>query len=94
MKQTRETLNCPHCGEVLSIWQAPDGPFAEWDAWLYHVCFNDSCPFYVRGWDTMAKQGNLGFSHRLLYHAERDRFRALPVNSSKSLRDGIVEPAI
>ena len=91
MTLTRRTMTCPYCGGPLLEWKAPDGPFAEWDATHYHVCFDDRCPFYVRGWDAMARQGNLGYSHRCLYHRDRDRFRPIPVNSPNSLRAGIVD---
>jgi SAM-dependent methyltransferase len=91
--RTKETLACPHCGEALSAWEAPDGPFAEWERGLYHVCFNDRCPFLIRGFDTLARQGNLGYSCRVLYDRERDRFRPIPVNGIRALRSGIRESA-
>lgn len=91
MRETQQALTCPHCGKKLSKWEAPDGPFAEWDAAHYYICFNDLCPYYIRGWDTMAEQGNLGFSYRLLYDRGRDRLRSIPVTSPKSLRAHIVE---
>jgi len=91
---TRETMTCPHCGEPLTAWEAPDGPFAEWDRAQYHVCFNDGCPFFVRGWDVAARQGNLGYSCRILYDRERDRFRPIPVNGVNSLKCGIVTPSV
>jgi len=91
MTRTSETLTCPYCGDHLRKWKAPDGPFAEWDADFYYICFNDCCPYYIRGWDTMANQGNLGFSYRFLYDREGDHCRSIPVNGPDSLRADIVE---
>jgi SAM-dependent methyltransferase len=83
---TKETLECPHCGEPMLAWEAPDGPFAEWDRGLYYVCFNDACPYYVKCFDAMSRQGNLGYSCRILYDRERDRFRPIPVNGPTALK--------
>lgn len=91
MERAHETMACPHCGDALRRWEAPTGPFAEWDSEHYYICFNDRCPFYVRGWDTMAKQGNLGFSYRLLYERKRDRFSSIPVTGPGSLRSSIAD---
>jgi SAM-dependent methyltransferase len=92
--ETKRTLACPHCGEKLLAWQAPDGPFAEWDREIYHVCFNDRCPFLVNSWDAMARQGNLGYSCRVLYDRDRDRFRPIPVNGLSSLKSGLLSDAL
>ncbi len=86
-----ETLCCPHCGERLLKWAVPQTPFTEWDAEHLYLCFNDLCPYLVRGFTVMAAQGNASFSYRLGYDRERDRVSAIPVYSLRQLRDGIVE---
>jgi len=84
------TLRCPHCSEPLRRWAVPQTPFTEYDVEFLQVCFNDECPFVVRGFDSMARQGNLGFSHRFMYVRERDLCGSLPVPSLHALRDSIV----
>lgn len=85
------TLRCPHCGERLLKWAVPQTPFTEWDAEHLFLCFNDACPYLVRGWTVMAAQGNASFSYRLSYDPGRDHAGAIPVHSLKQLREGIVE---
>jgi SAM-dependent methyltransferase len=85
-----ETLRCPYCGSGLKKWAVPQTPFTEWDADYLYVCFDDGCPFLVRGFDGMVRQGNLGFSHRFMYQPHRDRCGSIPVQGLGSLRSGIL----
>jgi SAM-dependent methyltransferase len=86
-----QSLDCPYCEVPLKKWTVPQTPFTEWDVEFLYVCFNDQCPFLIRGWDGMVRQGNLGFSHRMTYNPVRDTCGSLPVPSLKALREGIVE---
>jgi hypothetical protein len=90
-KDIAHTMCCPHCGLMLAKWAVPQTPFTEYDLDYLHVCFNDRCPYLVRGWETMTQQGNLGFSHRFMYMRERDTCGSLPVPSLKALRESIVQ---
>lgn len=87
----RRTLCCPHCGERMKKWQVPDNPFSQWESEFMFVCFNDACPYLVRGWEVMERQGNGSCSYRQVYDPERDCLMPMPVQSLKMLRDGIVE---
>jgi len=90
----KETLCCPYCGDRLKKWMVPDNPFSQtWDNDHMYICFNDSCAYYVRGWDHMYKGGVRGTSYRLMYHPEKDRCMPIPVPSPRALRDGIAEDA-
>ncbi len=89
--EVRNTLCCPYCGERLRKWAVPQTPFTEYDLEHLYVCFNDRCPFLVRGWDAMHRQGNLGFSHRFMYMRERNACGSLPVPSLRALRESIVD---
>jgi hypothetical protein len=77
-KRVRQTLRCPYCDESLTRWKVPDTPFNEWDAEFVYVCFSQRCPYNVRSWEVMRRQGNVGFCYRLMYHRERDRFYCVP----------------
>jgi len=91
-KRVKETLNCPYCGERMKKWAVPDNPFScTWDNDFMYICFNDSCRYYVRGWDHMYKEGNRGISYRLMYNPENDCCSPIPVPSSKSLKEGIIQ---
>ena len=91
-KKIKETLQCPYCGERLKKWAVPDNPFAcTWDNDFMYICFNDGCPYYVRGWDFMYREGNRGVSYRLMYHPEKDRCMPIPVPTPGALRESIIE---
>jgi SAM-dependent methyltransferase len=90
-KHIARTMRCPYCNWRLAKWAVPQTPFTEYDVEHLHVCFNDHCPYLVRGWETMAGQGNLGFSQRFMYLRERDSCGSLPISSLDALRDGIVQ---
>jgi len=91
-RRVKATLQCPHCGEKLKKWAVPDNPFAfTWDNEFMYICFNDRCPYYIRGWDHMAGKGNRGVSYRLMYYPEKDICMPIPVPSPRALRESIVE---
>jgi len=91
-KAIKQTLRCPHCGEKMLKWAVPDNPFeVTWDNEFMYICFNDACPYYVRGWDFMYRDGNRGCSYRLMYNPEKDCCMPIPVPTPKALRESIVE---
>ena len=76
-----ETLRYPYCDEKLSKCEVPDNPFCQtWDNYYMYICFNDGCPYFVRGWDRMYRETNQSMSYRLMYNPEKDRcmLRFLP----------------
>jgi SAM-dependent methyltransferase len=91
MRDVKDTLRCPHCDERLRKWGVPQNPFSEWDTDFLYVCFNDECPYLVRGWEVMFKQGNRGLSYRFSYHHLRDRCMSIPVATLHAGKDGIID---
>ena len=91
MADVTDTLRCPHCDERLCKWAVPQNPFSEWDTDFLYVCFNDECPYLVRGWEVMFKQGNRGLSYRFSYHPLRDRCMSIPVPTLHAGKDGIID---
>jgi SAM-dependent methyltransferase len=87
----KDTLCCPHCGERLRKWAVPQGPFTQWNTEFMYVCFNDSCPYLLRGWQAMSRQGNPGVTYRCMYNPETNRCMPVPVMSLSALKDGIVD---
>jgi hypothetical protein len=85
------SLECPYCESSLRKWAVPQTPFTQWDVDFMYICFNDQCPYLVRGWDAMERQGNRGLSYRLMYNPANDRCMPIPVPSLGALRDGIVD---
>lgn len=90
--KVKETLRCPHCDKELSKWEVPDNPFCQtWENEFMYICFNDACPYFVRGWDKMYRETNQGMSYRLMYNPVKDRCMPIPVPSHQALKDGIIE---
>lgn len=91
-RAVKHTLCCPHCGVKMLKWEVPDNPFGcTWDNDFMYICFNDECPYYVRGWDFMSREGNRGVSYRCMYNPEKDRCMPIPVPSPMALREGIMK---
>ncbi|SFN05400.1 class I SAM-dependent methyltransferase [Thermodesulforhabdus norvegica] len=85
------TKSCPYCGQRLSKWKVPLTPFTEWDTDFFYVCFNDLCPYFMRGWMAMLEQGNLGFSYRFRYNPVSGGIDPMPVPHPRAYRESIVE---
>ena len=91
-KNIKDTLCCPYCGEKMLKWAVPDNPFSQtWDNEYMYICFNDACPYYIRGWDHMAQEVQKSVSYRLMYNPERDYCLPIPVPTPFALREGIME---
>jgi hypothetical protein len=56
-----------------------------------YICFNDECPYLVRGWDVMTRQGNASMSYRQMFNPENGSLTPMPVPNLKALKDGIME---
>ena len=87
-----ETLECPYCDEKMKKWAVPENPFgATWGNDYLYICFNDECPYYVRGWDHVYKSTAHIASYRFMYNPEKDSCAPIPVPSSIALRESIIE---
>ena len=90
-KLVKDTHECPHCGRKMNKWAVSQTPFTEWDTEYMYICFNNRCPYYLKGWDAMQKQGNPGMSYRCMYNPDNDRCMPVPTPHRNALRDGIVD---
>lgn len=79
---------CPHCHTTTLLWQSPEA--SSWGGRILHVCFNDECPYYVRGWDWMKEHYRRSCSYRYCRDPETGQISPLPVWSSSALRNSIV----
>jgi hypothetical protein len=85
-----ETLACPYCQEKLSLWEVPDDPCIDWPEEYLYLCFNDACPFLVRGWRFMWEQGTPGHSYRYLFNPRTGASVTVPVRGLDDLKAGVV----
>jgi len=84
-----ELEKCPHCGEKMLKWQPPFE--AGWGDHPHFVCFNDECPYYIRGWKWMKEKYERKVSYRHRFDPKTGEKAPLPVWSPTALRDRIVE---
>ena len=70
-------------------WANPQ--ITSWQGDYQWVCFNDDCPYYLRGWDWMKSQFNVSASYRYRLEPQTGEAGPLPVWSSTALRSNILD---
>jgi len=80
---------CPYCHTPMKKWRTP--PFSTWSAEYLYVCFNDECPYFVRGWHHMQATYAQEMSYRYYLDPTRGVGGPLPVASKQALRGDIIE---
>jgi hypothetical protein len=89
MVERESDIICPHCKTKMKKWLIPEG--STWKDEYHFVCFNDDCPYYVRGWEWMYEKYSVRSSYRNRYNPATSKHGPLPVWSADALKDGIVE---
>jgi hypothetical protein len=79
--------HCPHCGGALARVELPEALF---DHLFDLACFNDDCPYYVRGWTWMEAQFGVRTSYRFRIDTRNGRASPLAVWSPTALRANIL----
>lgn len=91
---SEDPTRCVYCGEKLKKYEVPLSPF-EIDYWYesdyLYICFNDSCPYFERGWEWMWSQMKRNVSYRYMYNPATKKSGPIPVPTYFALKDGIVE---
>jgi hypothetical protein len=83
---------CPHCNQPLSAFELPDN--TGWQGEFQLACFNDDCPYYVRGWDHMQDNYAVRASYRYRIDPNTGASSPLPVWSPTALKDRIIEAEV
>ncbi|TAM48271.1 MAG: hypothetical protein EPN53_10425 [Acidobacteria bacterium] len=80
---------CPHCGQPLARFSLPDE--GGWDGTFQLACFNDDCPYFVRGWAWIEEHYGVRSSYRYRLDPASGQASPIPVWSRNALRDRILE---
>lgn len=85
----RSVPACPHCEHALVPFALPEA--GGWDTPFQLACFNDDCPYYVRGWTWMEEHYGVRSSYRHRLDPASGTTSPLPVWSPTAIRDRILE---
>ena len=82
---SQEKPRCPDCKKEMNLWEVPPitcGDGLGWDSPYLYVCFNDTCPIYVSGWDNLMENYAHRASYRCIKSPFGNNFEVMPVFSS------------
>ncbi|NQT35654.1 hypothetical protein HQ587_10730 [bacterium] len=79
---------CPHCGDMTKKMEMPME--AAYDGSILYVCFNDDCPYFIKGWQWMWDNYRVKTSYRHRVNPVNGTTGPLPVWSKDAMKDRIL----
>lgn len=83
---------CPHCNQELQPFELPEN--TGWQTEFQLACFNDECPYYVRGWEHMEANYAVKASYRYRLDPATGRPSPLAVWSQDAIKDRILDATV
>jgi hypothetical protein len=87
MSAASSRATCPHCQTPLARLKCEPDPY---DDSFDLACFNDDCPYYVRGWSWMEQNFGVRVSYRYRVDAHSGHASPLAVWSPDALRSSLL----
>ena len=85
---------CPHCSQPMQRWRASQNEFGDGMGFcvdILLVCFNDACPMYVKGWNSLFENFRRVGSVRYFYDPGDGSQGVLPVAHKGAMRGDIIQ---
>lgn len=92
-----EKPRCPHCNQEMKLWEVPPVTFSDGLGWgepFLFLCFNDECPLYVQGWQTLEENYAQRASMRCFNYPGTDTFECMPVFSPQGATGQIIDDQV
>ena len=80
---------CPYCNQTMKKWKVPI--HATWPHDFFYVCFNDRCPYFVRGWTHLWNAQHIRASFRCRLDPDTGKYVPLPVWSTDALKEDVID---
>lgn len=84
--QEPNLTTCPHCGAQLEPFELPEDFGHDFDL----ACFNDECPYYIRGWTWMEEHYAVRASYRHRVDSRTGFVSPIGVWSASALKNRIL----
>lgn len=88
-----EKPKCPHCGQSMDIWEVPPITFSDglgWGTPYLFGCFNDECPLFKKGWDSIRENYAHNASYRCICYPDSKKYEYMPVFSLMGAKGQII----
>ena len=87
---SNEIPKCPHCDGSMSKWVPPEDSTWAHDG-FHWVCFNNECPYYVKGWEWMEESQGIKISYRHRLNPVTGKESPLPAKTDEMHKNRIIE---
>ena len=88
---------CPHCGKEMNISECADTGLSCGSGWgtpYLFICFNDKCPAFVNGWETMKKDYGRKCSYRCISFPNSQNTEMMMVSSYADGKADIIDDEV